>query len=147
MAPESKLFNPSDATDKGRDLVQQRVVSIGADSAILDEAALLAIGEDIGSRGLLSILRKLRENLSQHAEKFTQAVTHGDLALAKKTAHDIQGMSMQFGAPSLAIVAKAAELDAKNIEDMPTSNLVAAIGAVITALHAFDAKYLKNGID
>lgn len=117
------------------------------DSTVLDEAALLAIAEDIGSQDLLVILMKLRENLSQHAEKFMQAIAQGDLALAKRTAHDIKGMGMQFGAPHLAKVAKVAELDAKKVEDMPASSLVAAIGTVNVALDAFNAKFLKNRID
>lgn len=147
MAPESKPVNPPDAASKATDFVQQQVASIGADGAILDEAALLAIGEDIGSRDLSLILGKLRENLSQHAEKFKQAVTQGDLALAKRTAHDIKGMSLQFGAPSLARIATVAELGANNLEGMSASNLVAAVDAVNSALDAFDAKYLRNRID
>lgn len=147
MASEPKLFDPSGATDKSPDVARQPAAGIGADSAILDEAALLAIGEDIGIRDLLLILRKLRENLSQHAEKFMRAVTQGDVALARRTAHGIKGMGMQFGAPQLAKVAKEAELDARNVEDMSTSSLVAAVGAFNAALDAFNAKYLESGID
>lgn len=133
--------------DKAPDLAQPSVAVVSVNSAILDEAALLALGEDIGSQDLRLILIKLKENLSQHADRLIQALSQGDLVLAKRTAHDIKGMSMQFGAPSLAEIAKVAELDAKNMEDIPAANLLAAIGAVNSALDAFDAKYLKVGTD
>lgn len=133
--------------DKAPDLARPSVAVVSVNSAILDEAALLALGEDIGSQDLRLILIKLKENLSQHADRLIQALSQGDLVLAKRTAHDIKGMSMQFGAPSLAEIAKVAELDAKNMEDIPAANLLAAIGAVNSALDAFDAKYLKVGTD
>lgn len=143
MAPERKTFSPPAGGDKVSDMA----ADIRADGTILDEAALLTLREDLGSRDLQAILTRLKQALSLHADKFAQAVVQGDMLLVGKTAHDIVGMGLQFGAPSLAALAKVAELHPRSVDEVSATNLVSAIEAVNAAIDAFDAKYLKNQTD
>lgn len=83
---------------------------------ILDRDAISALGEDMGSQELQSLLRAFGRNIEEYRQTIFNAVEHAEVDRVKRAAHTLQGLCMQFGAVRLAALARSVEVGAADLD-------------------------------
>lgn len=85
---------------------------------VLDDEALSSLSEALGKNILTPLLLSFANNMHAYLEDLTEAVRVGDFLRAKRTAHTLKGLSMQFGADRVGALAKFIEGEATGIAEV-----------------------------
>jgi len=106
--------------------------------AVLDDAALKMLSDDLGVGQLERLLIEFRDSLSRHAEQIAAVVVARDAKAIRMAAHGLKGLCMQFGALRVVPIARAIEVEPTAFDQvenwMPKLN--GAIADVREALQA-----------
>gem|GEM_PF-3142441 len=106
------------------------------DQAMLDRAALQGLADFIGADKLNELLLSFRDNLLKYQIDLSRHVTDGDLGQAKRTAHAMKGLAVQFGAVKLGKLSGEIENKLDSIAEIRARlpGLDAAIEATLAEL-------------
>jgi len=141
--------------DTPKDMRRQLIISSGYDPTeqnppALDVEALRELASFLGPDKLLSLLVTFKQNVTAYRIDMQKHIEAGDLKQAKRTAHALRGLSIQFGALRLGKVATEIETKLESIEQiirvMPTlDQLIAAAFAAIESLPTFSLSEVQYG--
>jgi len=106
--------------------------------AVLDDAALTALSDDLGADQLERLLIEFRDSLNRHAEKIAAVVAARDAKAIRMAVHGLKGLCMQFGALRVVPIAQAIEVDPSAFDKVESwmPKLNGAISDVESALQA-----------
>ena len=141
--------------DTPNDMRRQLIISSGYDPTdqnppALDVEALRELASFLGPEKLLSLLVTFKQNVAAYRVDMQKHVDAGDLKQAKRTAHALRGLSIQFGALRLGKAATEIENKLESIEQvsrvMPElDRLVAAAFDAIETLPTFSLSEVQYG--
>ena len=98
----------------------------------IDTSVLESLAADIGADECDRILQMFKENLREYCGEMESEIASQDLPGAKRLAHGIKGLCLQFGATHSMEIARLIELDVENAEEATAAlqKLVAEIERV-----------------
>jgi len=76
---------------------------------LVDSAMLDALLEVLDEKTLAPMLVTFKQNMTKYIDELDGLVTRDDLERCKRTAHALKGLSAQFGASRVSVMAKAIE--------------------------------------
>jgi len=76
-----------------------------AEAPVLDETMLSSLAGGVGRDAFRELMSTFAKNITTYHAEITAAVDAGDLRAARRTAHALKGLCLQFGAPRVARLA------------------------------------------
>lgn len=86
--------------------------------SLLDSAMLDALLEVLDEETLAPMLITFKENMMKYVGELDRLVDQNDLEQSKRTAHALKGLSAQFGASRVSVMAKSIEDEISDVEDV-----------------------------
>ena len=92
--------------------------SAEAELPLIDRRIMSDWCDDLDREDVLAILARVPDEGSRSLADFAKAITGGDLASARRTAHRLKGMANNLGAVRLAGMARSIELGCQSISEV-----------------------------
>jgi PAS domain S-box-containing protein len=84
----------------------------------IDHNALQAVADLLGAEKFNALLGSFRENMTKYQKDIHAHVANDDLKQARRTAHSLKGLALQFGATTVGQMASRMEVDAMGIAEI-----------------------------
>ena len=85
---------------------------------LVDSAMLDALLEVLDEKTLAPMLVTFKQNMTKYIDELDGLVTRDDLERCKRTAHALKGLSAQFGASRVSVMAKAIEESMTDVDEV-----------------------------
>lgn len=85
---------------------------------LVDSAMLDALLEVLDEKTLAPMLVTFKQNMTKYIDELDGLAARGDLERCKRTAHALKGLSAQFGASRVSVIAKAIEESITDVDDV-----------------------------
>lgn len=103
---------------------------------LLDSAMMDALLEVLDEKTLAPMLVTFKQNMAKYIDELDELAAKGDLESCKRTAHALKGLSAQFGASRVSVIAKEIEDSIADVDGVRSllPLLRRSIGETITTL-------------
>lgn len=116
----AQLATPRTNRETVEDGQEKTTLSVVAPNSepLIDQSAHDSMRETLGSERFDMLLSMFRENLKKYAGDIHVAVAQNDLQQAKRAAHALRGLAVQFGAMRVASFVEFIEVQTKDLDSV-----------------------------